>query len=323
MAKIIRCITSDGLVSAVCADTTDIVQAASDYHKTYPVMTAALGRLLTAASMMGCVLKGENSSITVKIDCDGEAKGLVAVSDSKGNPKGYVLNPTVEVPDKYKGKLDVGAAIGKGTLFVSKDIGLEMPYNGAIDLVSGEIAEDIAAYFVESEQIPTVCALGVLIDTDLSIKASGGFIIQLLPAAGDDTIDLIEKGLRNITSVTSMLSEGKDILEIVKCALSEFEVEVLEENEICYKCDCSKERTDRVVKSIGKEELLNLANEQEITEVSCHFCDKIYKYSSEDLKNLASEIESKWFFLLDFNNLFVLFFFYDLYLVILRYQKSD
>ena len=293
MGKIIRCITSDGLVSAVCADTTDIVQTASDYHKTYPVMTAALGRLLTATSMMGCALKGENSSITVKIDCDGEAKGLVAVSDNQGNPKGYVLNPMVEVPDKYKGKLDVGAALGKGTLFVSKDIGLENPYNGAIELVSGEIAEDIAAYFVESEQIPTVCALGVLIDTDLSIKAAGGFIIQMLPAAGDDTADLIEKGLKNITSVTTMLSEGKDILEIVKLALSEFEVEVLEENEIHYKCDCSKERTDKVVKSIGKDELLRLADEQDVTEVACHFCDKIYKYSSDDLRKLASEIKTK------------------------------
>lgn len=287
MGKIIRCITSDGLVSAVCANTTDIVQQASDFHKTYPVMTAALGRLLTATSMMGCVLKGENSSITVKIDCDGEAGGLVAVSDNQGNPKGYVVNPMVDIPEKYKGKLDVGGAIGKGTLFVSKDIGLKEPYNGAIELVSGEIAEDIAAYYVESEQIPTVCALGVLINPDLSINSAGGFIIQMLPAAGDDTADLIEDGLKNLPSVTSMLSEGKSILDIVKLALKNFEVEVLEENEISYKCDCSKERTDKVLKSIGKEELIRLADEQETTEVACHFCDKKYIYSSDDLKDLA------------------------------------
>ena len=287
MGKIIRCITSDGLVSAVCANTTDIVQQASDFHKTYPVMTAALGRLLTATSMMGCVLKGENSSITVKIDCDGEAGGLVAVSDNQGNPKGYVVNPMVDIPEKYKGKLDVGGAIGKGTLFVSKDIGLKEPYNGAIELVSGEIAEDIAAYYVESEQIPTVCALGVLINPDLSINSAGGFIIQMLPTAGDDTADLIEDGLKNLPSVTSMLSEGKSILDIVKLALKNFEVEVLEENEISYKCDCSKERTDKVLKSIGIEELIRLADEQETTEVACHFCDKKYIYSSDDLKDLA------------------------------------
>ena len=288
MGKIIRCITSDGLVSAVCADTTDIVQTASDFHKTYPVMTAALGRLLTATSMMGCVLKGKNSSITVKIDCDGEAGGLVAVSDNQGNPKGYVVNPMVDIPEKYKGKLDVGGAIGNGTLFVSKDIGLKEPYNGAIQLVSGEIAEDIAAYYVESEQIPTVCALGVLINPDLSINSAGGFIIQMLPAAGDDTADLIEKGLKELPSVTSMLSQGVDILEIVKRALCEFEVEVLEENDIEYKCDCSKERTDKVLKTIGKDELLKLADEQETTEVNCHFCDKKYVYSSEDLRNLVN-----------------------------------
>ena len=286
MGKIIRCITSDGLVSAVCADTTDIVQTAVDYHKTYPVMTAALGRLLTATSMMGCVLKGENSKITVKIDCDGEAGGLTAVSDSSGNPKGFVLNPMVDIPEKRKGKLDVGTAIGNGTLFVSKDIGLKEPYNGAVQLVSGEIAEDIAAYFVESEQIPTVCALGVLINPDLSINSAGGFIIQMLPAAGDDTADLIEKGLKDLPSVTSMLSEGKSILDIVKRVLCEFEVEVLEEHEISYKCDCSKERTDKILKSIGKDEILKLANEQEITEVDCHFCNKKYKYTSADLKNL-------------------------------------
>ena len=286
MGKIIRCITSDGLVSAVCADTTDIVQTAVDYHKTYPVMTAALGRLLTATSMMGCVLKGENSKITVKIDCDGEAGGLTAVSDSSGNPKGFVLNPMVDIPEKRKGKLDVGTAIGNGTLFVSKDIGLKEPYNGAVQLVSGEIAEDIAAYFVESEQIPTVCALGVLINPDLSINSAGGFIIQMLPAAGDDTADLIEKGLKDLPSVTSMLSEGKSILDIVKRVLCEFCVEVLEEHDISYKCDCSKERTDKILKSIGKDEILKLASEQEITEVDCHFCNKKYKYTSADLKNL-------------------------------------
>lgn len=286
MGKIIRCITSDGLASAVCADTADIVQTAVDYHKTYPVMTAALGRLLTATSMMGCVLKGENSKITVKIDCDGEAGGLTAVSDSQGNVKGFVLNPMVDIPEKRKGKLDVGTAIGNGTLFVSKDIGLKEPYNGAIQLVSGEIAEDIAAYFAESEQIPTVCALGVLINPDLSINSAGGFIIQMLPAAGDDTADLIEKGLKDLPSVTTMLSNGESILDIVKRVLQEFEVETLEEHEIAYKCDCSKERTDRILKSIGKDEILKLANEQEITEVDCHFCNKKYKYTSDDLKNL-------------------------------------
>lgn len=215
------------------------------------------------------------------------AKGLVAVSDSKGNPKGYAVNPIVDIPEKKKGKLDVGGAIGKGTLFVSKDIGMDMPYNGAIELVSGEIAEDIAAYFVESEQILTACALGVLINPDLSINSAGGFLIQMLPAAGEDTAELIEDGLKKVDSVTSMLSKGMSILDIVKKVLCNFEVEVLEESEISYKCGCSKERTDKVLKSIGKEELLRLAEEQEKTEVDCRFCNKKYIYSSEDLKALT------------------------------------
>lgn len=287
MGKLIRCITSCGEVMATAVDTTDIVSRAEQIHKTSAVVTAALGRLLTAGSMMGNMLKGKDDSITLRVNGDGPTGSLIVVSDFNGDVRGYVQNPVVELPLNEKGKLDVGGAVGKnGLLYVLKDLGLKEPFSGSVPLVSGEIAEDITSYYALSEQIPTVCALGVLVNPDLSVKAAGGYIIQLLPAASDKTIDKLEKSIMEMASVTSMLSGGMTPEEIVRTALKEFEVEVLYTQDIEYKCNCSKERVSQALISLGKEELTEMAQEKGETEISCHFCDKVYKFSSNELKKL-------------------------------------
>lgn len=286
MGRLIRCITSDGCVKAVALDSTDIVNAAADIHKTSAVVSAALGRLLTAASIMGDMLKGENNSVTLRMAGDGPLQAIIAVSDSKGNVKGYPVNPVVEIPLNAKGKLDVGGAIGEGYLYVLKDLGLKEPYNGVVPLVSGEVAEDITAYYATSEQIPTVCALGVLVNPDLTIKAAGGLLIQLLPTADDSIITKVENSIKTFKPITTYLSEGVSLEDIVKAALNEFEVEVLDETNTSYMCDCSRERTKSVLKSIGEEELLKLADEEENTEVKCHFCNNTYKFTSDELRKL-------------------------------------
>lgn len=288
MGKLIRCITSDGLVMATAVDTTDIVAEAERIHSTSAVITAALGRLLTAASMMGNMLKSPGNSLTLRLAGNGPAGSIIAVSDDQGNVRGYASRPVVELPLNSKGKLDVGGAVGKeGSLYVLKDLGMKEPYNGCVPLVSGEIAEDITAYYAISEQIPTVCALGVLVNPDLTVKAAGGYLIQLLPAAGDDTAELVEKGIKDIQPVTSLLCAGKSPLDILRLALREFEVEQLYEQEVCYRCNCSAERVENALMTLNPEELRQMADEQPETEVQCHFCDKVYKFSSERLKNLA------------------------------------
>lgn len=292
MGKLIRCITSDGLVMATALDSTDIVAKAEQLHKTSAVMTAALGRLLTATSMMGNALKGENNTITVKIDGDGPAGALIAVADSKGDVRGYAVNPVVEIPVKENGKLDVCGAVGtQGTLYVIKDLGLKEPYNGFVPLSTGEIAEDIAAYYAISEQIPTVCALGVLVNPDLTVRVSGGYIIQLLPAAHgyDEVITKLENNIKSMKSVTTLLEEGKSIEEIVKIALKGFEVEVLEEEQVAYKCNCSRQRFERALKSISKEELSQMAEEMESAETVCQFCNKVYTFTKDELKGLLKK----------------------------------
>lgn len=288
MGKLIRCITSDGLVMATAVDTTDIVGRAEQIHGTSAVVTAALGRLLTAGSMMGNMLKSKDNSITLRLAGGGPAGNIIVVSDWQGDVRGYVGNPVVEIPLNPKGKLDVAGAVGKtGNLYVTKDLGLKEPYNGCIPLVSGEIAEDITAYYAISEQIPTVCALGVLVNPDLTVKVAGGYIIQLLPAAGEDTIELIEKGMKNMPSVTALLNSGETPLSIIKKALSEFEVEVLYEQDVFYRCNCSKERIETALITLGKEELCKMADEMETVEVKCHFCDKVYNFSPNEVRNLS------------------------------------
>ena len=287
MGRLIRCITDDGCVTAMAVDSTDIVAKSEQLHTTSAVVTAAMGRLLTAASMMGNMLKSDNGRISMRIDGDGPIKSLTAVADSNGNVKGYPENPIVEIPLKPNGKLDVSGAIGAGNLYVSKDIGMREPYNSTVPLVSGEIAEDITSYYAESEQIPTVCALGVLINPDLTVKAAGGYIIQLLPTADDEIITKVEKSIEGVRPVSELISKGMSLEDIVRDALSEFNVEVLDETDVEYKCDCSRERTEKMLRSIGSEELSKLAEEQETTEVACHFCNARYLFTSEELKKLV------------------------------------
>lgn len=287
MGKLIRCITSDGLVMATALDSTDIVARAESLHKTSAVVTAALGRLLTATSLMGNALKGEDSTITVKIDGNGPSGPIIAVADSRGDVRGYAVNPVVEIPLKENGKLDVSGAVGTdGTLYVIKDLGMKEPYNGFVPIATGEIAEDIAAYYAVSEQIPTVCALGVLVNPDLTVRVAGGYIIQLLPAAYgyDEVIDKLEANIKAMKPITTLLDEGKDILEIVKIALNGFEVEVLSEQTAAYKCNCSRQRFENALKSLNKEELRQMADEMEKAETVCQFCGSVYTFTSEELR---------------------------------------
>ena len=287
MGKLIRCITSDGAVMATAVDTTDIVAQAEQYHKTSAVVTAALGRLLTAASMMGNMLKGADNSLTLRIKGDGPVGAILAVSDAEGNVRGYAVNPVVELPLNEKGKLDVAGCVGKnGTLFVTKDLGLKEPYNGFVPLVSGEIAEDITAYYAESEQIPTVCALGVLVNPDLTVKQAGGFIIQLLPGADDATITKLETSIQDMDAVTRLMDRGLSHKDILLTALKDFHVEILYEQDITYQCNCSRTRVQAALASLGKEELQTMADEEEKIEVCCHFCDKKYIFTREELLQL-------------------------------------
>lgn len=282
MGKIIRTITNNGEAVCIAVDATDIAERAQQIHKTSAVTSAALGRLLSAASMMGDMLKGKDDTITLRISGDGPAGSVIAVADSSGNCRGYVANPIVEIPLNNKGKLDVSSAIGNGTLTVMKDLNLKEPYVAQVPLVSGEIAEDITSYYAVSEQTPTVCALGVLVNPDLSIRAAGGFMIQLLPFASEETITKVEKGLEGLPSFTQMLSSGMTLESICKRALQEFEIEILDESAPEYKCYCSRERVEAALISTGKAELEDMAKDEK-TEVSCHFCDAVYTFTSKDI----------------------------------------
>lgn len=287
MGKITRCITSDGNIVITAADTTDIVARAEQIHKTSAVNTAALGRLLTACSLAGQALKGEKDTVSFQIKADGPAGSLVTVSDSAGNVRGYVENPIVEIPLNNLGKLDVSGAVGKnGYLTVIKDLGLKEPYVGQVPLVSGEIAEDVTAYYAQSEQIPTVCALGVLVNPDLSVRAAGGFIIQLLPFADEKDIEFVENALKDIPNISSMIDEGKSPEDICRFVLQGREVEVLDESECAYKCNCSRERIERALISTGVETLKELAAENKTEEINCQFCDKKYYFKKADFENL-------------------------------------
>ena len=292
MGKLIRCISQDGTLVMMAADTTDMVEEAQRIHQTSAVTSAALGRLLTASSLMGSMLKGENESITLRLNGGGPAGSVIAVADSSGNARGYVMNPIVEIPLNAKGKLDVAGAVGTdGSLTVIKDLNLKEPYIGQVPIISGEIAEDITSYYAVSEQIPTVCALGVLVNPDLSIKAAGGFIIQLLPTAADDTIDAVERCISGIPSVTEMLVSGLSPAEICKKVLSEFELDVLDESAPVYECKCSRERVEKALISTGLDSLKELA-EDEKTEVSCQFCDKKYSFTPAEIRNLIRKAKN-------------------------------
>lgn len=287
MGKIVRYITDDGSAFVIAADTTDVVAKAENIHKTSAVTTAALGRLMTAASMMGVMLKGGDDSVTLRLDGKGPAGILLAVADSCGNTRGYVQNPVVEIPLNKNGKLDVRSAVGTdGFLYVMKDMGLKEPYVGNTQIVSGEIAEDITNYFAVSEQTPSVCALGVLVNPDLTVKAAGGFIIQLLPGCPEDVISKIESAVGDIPSVTAMLTDKMTPDEIAQRAMLGLQTEKLDESIIEYRCNCSKHKVENALISTGKESLKEMVDEGKDVSVECHFCDKKYVFTPNDIKKL-------------------------------------
>ena len=289
--EIIRMLAKDAPIKASAITAKDMVERARQIHKTLPVATAALGRALMAASMMGDQLKEDNGSVTLRIKGDGPLGGITAVSDSSGNARGYVAQPLVDLPLKGPAKLDVGAAVGHtGSLTVIKDLNLKEPYVGTVPLVSGEIAEDLTSYFAESEQIPTACALGVLVDVDQSVLCAGGYLIQLLPGADDAAISAIERGIEKVGPVTEALRGGLDARGLVEQVLSEFELEELSAEPVEYRCYCSRDRVTRALISMGREELEALISEQGRAELTCQFCDKVYHYTKEELEGLLASL---------------------------------
>ena len=292
MDRLVRAMTADGMVKAVALTTRDITERARQNHTTLPVATAALGRTLAAASMMGNALKVEDASLTLQIKGGGPLGTILAVSDNQGNVRGYVQQPHVDLPLRPDGKLDVGTAVGSdGTLTVIKDLGMKEPYVGSVQLLGGEIAEDLAAYFVESEQIPTACALGVLVDRDQSVKAAGGYIIQLLPGAGEDIITKVEGGVMAAGPVTALLDKDDDPETLLRTVLSDFEVEILETSPVEYRCYCSRERVERALISLGAEELEKILEEQGGCELTCQFCDKVHTFTAQELQTLIDGIK--------------------------------
>lgn len=293
--NMLRGISENGGIVFYGVDSTDIVREMERLHKTSAVTTAALGRLLTAASMMGIMLKSTRDSVTVQIKGGGPAGRLLAVSDGTGNVKGYVEHPVVELPPREDGHLNVGAAVGKdGTLDVIRDLGMREPYIGQVPLTTGEIAEDITAYFAISEQVPTVCALGVLVNPDLTVRCAGGFIVQLLPGATEEEIDHLEKNIKAMPSVTAMLEQGMTARNMLDLALEGFQPDILDSYHVAYRCDCSMERVEGMLHSLGKKEVEKLRDEDPVAEVNCQFCDKVYRVDLNELlkKWPASEEKS-------------------------------
>ena len=288
-SKILRAMTSDGSARIHVINSTEIVNKAIKYHNTSATSTATLGRLLTVTSMMGCMLGDKDDTVTVSLNGDGPAGRVLAISDYIGNVRGYIQNPNVEIPLKSNGKLDVSGAVGAGFLNIIKDMGDGEPYNGSIDLVSGEIAEDITAYYAQSEQVPTVCALGVLVDVDLTCKAAGGVIIQLLPFADDDTITKIEKNVPFLSNVSSLFAKGMSNEEIMALAMQGIEYDLFDEIDVDYVCNCSRDRMEGALRSLNNADLRKLFDEQiaegkpeELT-VECRFCDSKYSFTPADL----------------------------------------
>ena len=288
-----RGMSMDGFVKVVAIRSTELVRRGAQIHNTTPNATAAFGRALTAASMMGNMQKVENGSMTLQIKGDGPIGNIVCVSDPVGNVRGYVYEPRVPLVEKYPGKLDVGATVGSGMLTVIRDLQMKEPYVGSIPLVSGEIGDDVTAYFAQSEQIPTACALGVLVDTDQSVKVAGGYLIQLLPGAPDETIDKVEAGIKRAGAVTAMLEAGLTPEDILGQVCGDLGVVFMETTEIEYKCYCSRERVTAALISLGKKELTEIAEEGKSFPVECQFCDEKYAFTPEDIRQLLAGLEEE------------------------------
>lgn len=288
---IVRAMTADGFVKATAIRSTNLVERARNIHKTTPTATAALGRVLTAASMMGNAQKVENGALTLQIKGGGPLGTLLATSDAVGNVRGYVNNPSITLLEKYAGKLDVGAAVGTdGMLTVIRDLQMKEPYIGSVALVSGEIGDDVTAYFAQSEQTPTACALGVLVDTDQSVKTAGGYLIQLLPGAPDEVIDKLEAGIQKAGAVTPMLADGLSPEDILRRVMCDFELEFLETTPVAYKCYCSRERVTSTLIAIGKKDLQEIADEGEPITIECQFCDTKYQFTPEEIKAILDTL---------------------------------
>lgn len=283
---IVRAMAADGQIRAFAITSRGMVEEARCDHGTSPVITAALGRLLSGAAMMGTMMKGEKDLLTIQIQCSGPAQGLTVTADSNGYVKGFPMVPVVDLPLNSKGKLDVGGALDLGVMSIIKDLGLKEPYVGQIALQTGEIAEDLTYYFATSEQIPSAVGLGVLVDKDSSVKQAGGFIIQLMPFTQDDVIERLEKKITEIASVTEMLEDGNTPEQILEIILGEFGLEITDTIETGFRCDCSKERVSRAISTLSKKDLDDIINDGEAIEVKCQFCNKAYHFEVDELKEM-------------------------------------
>ena len=288
---LVRGMTMDGFVKFVAIRSTETVRRAAEIHGTTPNATAALGRCLTAASMMGNMQKVENGSMTMQVRGGGPIGTITVVSDHEGNVRGCVTEPKVPLVEKYPGKLDVGATVGTdGTLTIIRDLQMKEPYIGSVELVSGEIGDDVTVYFAQSEQTPTACALGVLVDRDQSVKVAGGYLVQLLPGAPDDVIDKVEQGIKQAGAVTKMLEKGLTPEEILTEVCGDLGVLFFENEPVCYKCYCSRDRVTSALISLGKQELGEIAQEGKTFPVECQFCDTVYRFTPEDIQNILKKL---------------------------------
>jgi len=285
---IVRATAGNAQIRAFAAVTTNLVEEAREHHGTSPVATAALGRLLTGGVMMGSMMKNDTDMLTIQIQCSGQIEGLTVTADSKGNVKGYAFNPDVMLPAK-NGKLDVGGALGQGVMTIIKDMGLKEPYSGQTILQTGEIAEDLTYYFATSEQVPSAVGLGVLMNKDNTVRQAGGFIVQLMPFAEESTIAKLEENVQKITSVTSLLEQGHTPESLLEKVLEGFDVEINDTLPTQFYCNCSRERVEKALISIGRKELNEMVQEGKDIEMNCHFCNKNYKFSVEDLKRIIKE----------------------------------
>ena len=287
---IIRAVAANQQIRAFAITSKELVEHARQVHNSSPVVTAALGRLLTGAAMMGSMMKGEDDLLTIMMKGDGPVNGITVTADSKANVKGYPGNPNVIIPPNYLGKLDVGAAIGYGTMTVIKDLGMKEPYSSQVALTTSEVAEDLTYYFASSEQVPSAVALGVLMEKNNTVKQAGGFIIQLMPFADDSIVNALEEKISQITSVTNLLEQGMTPEDILEEVLGEFGVEILDKMPTKFDCNCSKERVEKVLISIGKKEIQEMIDEDKDIEVNCHFCNTHYCYTVDDLKAMLKKI---------------------------------